>query len=228
MTFDIVNKAKIIFEDESLVESMKSGTFDIAKALIWGDIGSGIDGVKEIADAICSIPTILFLDKFKRFLFGTFKNYEDQVRLAEKLNKTDKAYCQNIKNIIQVINLLEDDKKVDYYSSLTRCLLLTDLTVDFYFHLAKSLSSCTTYELEYISKLNYKSNLKKDFINTSLFYQRLFDRDPKCPNSITMSGLGIALKQNSLNFEDGLNGDVRLTSFEMLSALELNSPAVFN
>lgn len=228
MIFDIVAKAKKIIEDESLVESMKSGTFDIVKALISGDISSGIDGVREIAGAIYSIPTILFLDKFKRFLSGTFKNYDEQLRLADKLRNTDKDYSQNIKNIIQIINQLEDDKKVDYYSSLTRCLLLTDLTVDFYFYLAKCLSSCTTYELEYIRKLSYRSNLDRDFINTSLFYQRLFDRAPNHPHSLALSGLGIALKQNSLNFEEGLNGDGRLTSFEMLSALELNSPAVFN
>ena len=227
MAFDIVNNVKAIFEDESLVESLKSGTFDIAQALIFRDIDSGVNGVREIAGAICSIPTALFLGKFRRFLSGTFKSFDEQEKLAEKINKSNNNYYQNVKNIIQLIDNLEDDKKVDYFSSLTRCLLLTDLTVDLYYHLAKCLTSCTTFDLEYIRKLSYKSNLKRDFINTSLFYQRLFDRVPNNPNSIALSGLGIALKQNCLNFEDGLNGEIRLTSFDMLSALELNSPAVF-
>ena len=73
------------------------------------------------------------------YMFGTFRNYAEQVKMAGKFNEENMDYEKFVKRQIHLINEINDDKKVDYFAQLTRCYLLTEMENALYYKLARFL-----------------------------------------------------------------------------------------
>lgn len=118
--------------------------------------------------------------------------------------------------------------KVDFFAALTRCFLTTDLQPGLYFKLCKFLSICTPEELFFLKNCPITYNGINTAIISSLFQYGLFTQKEKDDGSgdicYILSDFAIALKQNSLNYDDGLHGASRLTSYELLAPLNLTEP----
>lgn len=50
-----------------------------------GDPAAGLSFIKDIKDLIFRTSTIIFWDKMKRYLEGTFRDYNEQVKWQESL-----------------------------------------------------------------------------------------------------------------------------------------------
>lgn len=174
------------------------------------------------------MPTILFWDKMKRYLMGSFRNYGEQVKLAQKFNNDNKEYAVFVKKQIHLINSMDEDLKVDYFAALTRCFLLTDLQQPLFFKLSKFLISCTAEELAYIRDCpeNYSSD--NTAMVSSLYQNGLFMQATKQDGSgeacYVLSDFAKALKQNCLNFDEGLNGASRLVGYDQLAPWNISEP----
>lgn len=121
-------------------------------------------------------------------------------------------------------------KKVDYFAMLTRCYLLFDLEDTLYYKLARFINICTPEELEYIKKFNYdgKSDLT---VMISLLYQYgLFEQKAKEKGGedYVLSDFAKALKFNSLNFDEGLQGKDRILSYSQMSPLNIPESATWD
>lgn len=214
--------------DENLQEYAGDSFLNLIQAVVTKDPFSGLEAAKNIKELIFHTPTVLFWDKMERFLFGTFHSYEDQIKMAQKFNGDSECYTAFVKRQIHLIDALDDDMKVDYFATLTRCFLMTDLDGGLYFKLCKFLSICTPEELLFVEQCTYDFKSKNTAIISSLFQYGLLTQDDDSETGETyyiLSDFAKALKQNSLNFEEGLQGQTRLTTYKQLAPLNLAETA---
>ena len=137
-----------ILKDRDIHEYAGDAFLNIVKAVSLGDVGALLDSSVDIKNLLFHTPTILFWDKMQRYMFGTFRDYTEQVKMAGKFNEDNKDYEKFVKRQIYLINEINDDKKVDYFAQLTRCYLLTEMENALYYKLAKFLVMCTPEELD--------------------------------------------------------------------------------
>lgn len=214
-----------IIKDEEIQKYVGDSFWNLVQAVVTKDIFSGLEATKNIKELIFHTPTVLFWDKMERFLFGTFHSYEDQIKMAQKFSKDNEAYAAFVKRQIHLIDALDDDTKVDYFAALTRSFLITGLDGALYFRLCKFLSTCTLEELVFMEKCPYDFKSANTVMISLLFQHGLFVQDIDEMTGkmyYVLSDFAKALKQNSLNYEDGLNGRTRLDSYENLSPLHIS------
>ena len=214
-----------IMMDENLQEYAGDSFLNLIQAVVTKDPFSGLEAAQNIKELIFHMPTVLFWDKMKRFLFGAFHSYEDQIKMAQKFNDDNENYVAFVKRQIHLIDALDDDTKVDYFAALTRSFLITGLDGALYFRLCKFLSTCTLEELVFMEKCPYDFKGANTVMISLLFQHGLFVQDIDEVTGKTyyvLSDFAKALKQNSLNYEDGLNGRTRLDSYENLSPLHIS------
>lgn len=213
-----------IMKDKDLQEYAGDGIWNLVQAVVTQDPFSKMEVAKNIKELIFHMPTVLFWDKMQRYLLGTFHNYEDQIKMAQKFSEDNEAYVAFVKRQIHLIDALDDDTKVDYFAALTRSFLITDLDNALYFKLCKFLSTCTLEELVFMEKCPYDFKSSNTAIISSLFQYSLFTSNDDSETGETyylLSDFAKALKQHSLNYEDGLRGELRLRSYEELAPLNL-------
>ena len=172
------------------------------------------------------MPTVIFWNKIKRFLQGTYKDYGEQVKMASRFNNDNEKYVEFVKNQIYLIDKLEDDMKVDCFAMLTRCLLLQEIEISLYFKLAQIINQCTLFELEYIRKVGINEKQKNSAMVSSLYQYGLVEQDSnETEVYYIFSGFGKALKGNCLNYGDDTKCEVFKT-YNNVSPLSISEPAL--
>ena len=221
-----VNSFRAILSDKDLRQYAGDGFWNLIQAVVFSDPSSAIVAGKNIKQLFFHMPTVLFWDKMKRYLMGTFSCFEDQVKLAEKFHHDNNKYNNFVKRQIHLINEIDDDKKVDYFASLTRCFLLTDLKENLFFKLSKYIINCTPEELQFLFEIPFDYQSKNTIFVSSLYQYGLFVQK-EMPDGVIyiLSDFGKALKQNSLNFNSELGDRDRIVSYEEMTPLNIAEPA---
>ena len=215
-----------ILKDRDIHEYAGDAFLNIVKAVSLGNVGALLDSSVDIKNLLFHTPTILFWDKMQRYMFGTFRDYTEQVKMAGKFNEDNKDYEKFVKRQIYLINEINDDKKVDYFAQLTRCYLLTEMENALYYKLAKFLVMCTPEELDYIASFGYEETTNLTVIVSSLYQYGLFEQQEKQHGGVdyVLSGFAKALKYNSLNFNEGISGRNRIVSYSQIAPLSISEP----
>ena len=215
-----------ILKDRDIHEYAGDAFLNIVKAVSLGDVGALLDSSVDIKNLLFHTPTILFWDKMQRYMFGTFRDYTEQVKMAGKFNEDNKDYEKFVKRQIYLINEINDDKKVDYFAQLTRCYLLTEMENALYYKLAKFLVMCTPEELDYIAPFGYEETTNLTVMVSSLYQYGLFEQQEKQHGGVdyVLSGFAKALKYNSLNFNEGISGRNRIVSYSQIAPLSISEP----
>ena len=107
---------------------------------------------------------------------------------------------------------------------LTRAFLLTTLERDMYFKLAKIITMCTSFELGYLKELPLDFESENNTWISSLQLYGLFTHKEDDSKTYVLSGFGKSLKQNSVNFDEGLKGRQRITGYNQVQPLQDLSP----
>lgn len=219
-----------ILKDKDIREYSGDAFWNIIKAVVLGDVGALLDATNDLKNILFHTPTVLFWDKMQRYLFGTFRDYSDQVRMSAKFTEDNSEYEAFVKKQIHLINEMNDDRKIDYFAMLTRCFLLTDTEDALYYKLARFINICTPEELEYIKSFDYDKKSEINAVISSLYQYGLFDQAEKEHGGVdyVLSGFAKALKDNSLNFDEGLHGRVRILSYEQIPPLNIAEPATWD
>ncbi len=212
-----------ILKTEEIKNYAGSAFTKIIKAVISGDMTSLYEAGEDVKELICHFPTLIFWDKMQRFLIGSFKDFEAQIKLARKLDDSNDEYQKYVKRLIHLINEMDDDAKIDYFAMLTRCFLITELDQELYFKLTKYLCICTPHELEFLADTSPRSHFNNDAMISSLYQYGLFSQTSDSSGDIyyELSGMATALKQNCLNFDDGLHGEERITSYALITPVNI-------
>ena len=87
-----------------------------------------------------------------------------------------------------------------------------------YYKLARFINICTPEELEYIKAFDFNRKSKLNVIISSLYQYGLFDQIEKEHGGVDyeLSSFAKALKSNSLNFSEELNGTTRILSYNQI------------
>ena len=165
-----VNALRCIIEDSEIRNYAGDAFWSLIQAVTTADTFAGITAATDIKKIIFHMPTLIFWDKMKRYLLGTFRSYEDQTKMSSKFNKDYSKYNAFVKQQIQIVNKLDDDQKVDFYASLTRCFLLSEFESELYFKLAKVISDLTCSELLFLQGISY-DYISENTTMISLLYQ---------------------------------------------------------
>lgn len=215
-----------ILRDKDIHEYAGDAFWNIIKAVSLGDVGALIDSTTDIKNLLFHAPTVLFWDKMQRYMFGTFRDYGEQVQMAGKFNYDNGDYEKFVKKQIHLINEINDDKKVDYFAQLTRCYLLTEMENALFYKLARFLTMCTPEELDYIASFDYDETTKLTAMVSSLYQYGLFDQQEKEHGGVNyiLSGFAKALKHNSLNFDEGTGERERIVSYVQITPLGIAEP----
>ena len=149
--------------------------------------------------------------------------------MSAKFTNDNSDYEAFVKKQIHLINEMNDDKKIDYFAMLTRCYLLFEMEDALYYKLARFINICTPEELEYIKAFDFNRKSKLNVIISSLYQYGLFDQIEKEHGGVDyeLSSFAKALKSNSLNFSEELNGTTSILSYNQISPLKIAEPATW-
>lgn len=221
MLENLANAVVAITRNMDVQKEGKGAVENFLKAFLFKDVEAGVDGIINTQNLIFQVPTALFWDKMQRYLFGTFKCYEDQIKMAEKFNSDNAKYAEFVKRQIYLIDKMDDDLKVDYFANLTRCFLLNGLSTALYYKLANYINMCTVEELKYIKNFDYDRQTKINVMIASLYQYGLFEQNGEYYN---LSDFSKALKMSSLNYDEGTMHQKRIRSYEDMEPLKLIEP----
>lgn len=195
-----------ILKDEDVQQYAGESFYNLIKAVVFCDAGAGVDAIKNVKDLLFHMPTVLFWDKMKRFIYGTFRDYEDQVKFAAKFENDNKKYYEFVKKQIALVDSIDEDEKIDYFAQLTRCYLLCEIDNALYFKLIHLIKNCTVDELKYIETRNVDDQSDSNLWVSVLSLQGLFvqKQDDDRNTFYILSDIGKCLKSCCLNFDEGL------------------------
>ena len=213
-----------IIKNKDIQGYLKHSIWDLMQAVFFHDPAAAAQAGYDVKQLIFHTPTVIFWDKMERFLRGTFYSYEDQIKLAEKFNEDNGEYYQYVKKLIYLVDEIDEDEKIDYFAMLTRAFLLTTLERDMYFKLAKIITMCTSFELGYLKELPLNFESENNTWISSLQLYGLFTHKEDDSKIYILSDFGKSLKQNSLNFDEGLKGRQRITGYNQVQPLQDLSP----
>lgn len=157
--------ASFIKSDE--VKKYKEETIEnIAAIILTGDAISVGKQLISTGKLVLSIPDIIFWAKMRRFLLGSYANFSEQIKMSEKFDD-DNRWNDFTKRQIYIINELDDDKKIDFFSNLTRAVLFGLIDLPLYFKLANILKATTREELMYLrDHIETKTHSENVYINS--------------------------------------------------------------
>lgn len=150
-----VNTLATIIQNEDLKKYAGNAFWNLVSTVISKNPVTGVRSIKDVEQLVFHIPTAIFWNKMERFLNGTYKNLNEQVKMASRFNNDNAKYTKFVKKQVYIIDKLDDDRKVDYFALLTRCMLLQELDIALYFKLAHIINQCTSFELEYVTVQGY-------------------------------------------------------------------------
>lgn len=222
-----ITELKRILSDEDLQKYQGDAFWGLVQAVITADAFTGIVAAKDVKELIFHIPTVLFWDKMKRYLMGTFFSFRDQVKMAEKFNADNEQYTAFVKRQVHLINEIDDDAKIDYFASLTRCFLLTDLEQDLYFKLVKFIIICTVDELDFLKNTQDTAELQNSALVSGLYQFGLIEqgRNVEKGYGYVLTDYGKALKQNCLNFDEDYTPATKYLSYAKMKPIRRMEPA---
>lgn len=209
-----IAKLKSIMSDEDLKEYTGDAFWNLISCVISADPIAGLKNIDDVKNLVFHFPTIIFWSKMKSFFQGTFANYEEQVKLAAKFSGDDRKYTEFVKKLIYTIDKIDDDEKVDYFANLTRSFLLSDLQPELFFKLSKFIVMCTPKELEYLEETAELEILPNSAMVFALCQYGLLVKRGMLSDEYVLSDFAKALKQNCLNFNDGIGESIRITGYE--------------
>ena len=216
-----VNALVTILKDKDIQDYAGGAFWNLINAVLFKDKEAGVYGIANVKELIFNMPTALFWDKMERYLFGTFKCYNEQIKMAEKFNSDSAKYPEFVKKQIYLIDKIDDDLKIDYFADLTRCFLLTEMNADLYYKLANFINICTVEELNYVKNFEYEKKTKIDVMIAALYQYGLFEQDNQNETRYGLSSFGMALKKDCLNFNDEIEGKDCVLSYEQMKPLNI-------
>ena len=223
-----VNTLGVIWKDPSSRGLLNDGGYSLMKCVLLGDLGSGVDALKAGAELVFHTPTVLYWNKMWRYMCGIFRDGADQVKMAERFEDDNPKYKAFVEKQMHIVNELNDDEKIDYMAQLTRCYLFGCVEENLYLKLAKFLDMCTPGELEFLAGIPYGFSSKNTIMISSLYQYGLFmQSEDDDETRYVLSDYGKALKQNSLNFDEGLQGQKRFSTYGDMAPLNLLEAATW-
>ena len=230
---NVFKEIAVILKSKDLKEFKGDLFGNIFKLLVLKDTEATVDMALDTKRFIYQMPNILFWDKMERLLYGTYKNFGEQVKMAQKFSDDD-GYIEFTKRQMQLVDSINDDKKIDFFANLTRAFLLECIDIELYFKLSEILSRCTREELFFL-KNNYTNkeielNIYVDsFLNLGLAVVSYMETNgDSSRNKYKYNYIAKALDMYSLSFgEEKYTGYDKVQKYSDLECIPTTAAMTF-
>ena len=175
---------------------------------------------KSYIEKCKEIPQRLFLGKLYAVLSGMNANWKERIKLSEKLAKIIGADKKKQQQFMAWIDGIQDLGKIKYYANAFRCWLVCEIELELLYKIISLLNRLTSYELDYIASFGLDEMKPVDVRMSYLVGEDVFKQVDNS-DCYQLTGLGRMLKQNCLNYDEGLNGNERVLSVDNLQKAEL-------
>lgn len=165
MLNEFINNVATVIKDKDIQSLAVNGAENLFIGFATKDISVIPTVIKDTREIILSIPNVIFADKIYRFFTKAFSNYEQQVKFATKFEKDNPNYYDTVKKIVQIIDKIDFDEKVDWFANLTRAVSLECIDVDKYIRLSTAVSMLTVDDLK---ALKYYYGRNNEIENSTL------------------------------------------------------------
>lgn len=210
-----------------ITKDVVKDTFDLeVVATILGpfkDIFSGkdIDFESMMSNAIilikkCTeIPNKIFYNKLYSVLYYMSVNLKERVKLSGKILEKVGSDVKKQQQFLTWVNSITDLRKIKYYANAFRCYLIFNITDELLFKIINLIERLTSFDLDYIASFGYDKTKPLDVKMSYLVGDYIFEQINNS-YSYRLTGFGKMIKQNCLNYDDGIGDDIRVTSVDGL------------
>lgn len=203
-----------VLKNEDIQNYAGEGIWNLIQALFTGDVFSGVSAGKNIKELIFHLPTANFWAKMQRFLLGTYRNFEEQVKMSSKFDEDNEKYKEYVYMMIETVDKIDSMAKIDYFSNLTRVYLLEVIDEGLFYKLRQLLLTCNHIELSFIKESNMEKHYKNDMMIFSLKTIGLIEQEDN--DEYIFTNLAKSLKTYALSDDE--------TSKPVVKYLELSAP----
>lgn len=203
-----------IIKNENIQQYAGEGIWDLIQAIFSGDVFAGISAVKNIKELVFHIPTTIFWGKMQRFLLGTYRDYNEQIKMATKFNNDNVKYKEYVYMMIETVDKIDSMEKIDYFSNLTRMFLLNIIDEGLFYKLRQLLLSCNYMELSFIKQNDLEKHYENNMMVFSLKTLGLIEQVVN--NDYAFTSLAKSLKTYALSDDESSKPPIKY--------LELSAP----
>lgn len=105
------------------------------------------------------LPSKLFASKLKRFLMGV-----SQIPYKERekyINKFGKIFEDNMERLLNIINKVDSNKKIQYLNNLFKALVFEEIDMSTFFRMSNVVENSLSEDLNYLKNLDHSDYEKK-------------------------------------------------------------------
>ena len=175
---------------------------------------------KSYIEKCKEIPQRLFLGKLYAVLDGMNANWKDRIKLSEKLAKIIGSDKKKQQQFMAWIDGIQDLRKIKYYANAFRCWLVCEIELELLYKIISLIDRLTSYELDFISSFGVNETRAIDVRISYLVGEHIF-KQVNDSERYQMTDLGVMLKENCLNYDDGLDGRKRVLTVDDLAQANL-------
>ena len=143
MINEFISNVAGVIKDKDIQKLAVEGAENLFLGLVAKDITAIPTVAKNTKEIILSVPNIIFADKMYRFLTKAFSDYEMQIKFAARFNRDDPKYYDTVKKIVQIVDKIDFDEKIEWFANLTRAVCLECIDIDRYIKLSTAVSMLT-------------------------------------------------------------------------------------
>lgn len=219
----ICENFKTIIKNKEIREFSGDAFWDFVQALFTGDVFSGLSSIKNVKDMFFHVPTVLFWNKMQRFLLGTYKSLDEQVKMAGRFYDDERKYKEFVLQMFETVDKLDFEIKLDYYANLTRSYLLELIDENLFYALRRVIMDCTNYELKFICNTRESQRLNYDMMIFSLNRMGLVEQQSdNNSNFYFLTDLASRLKEYALSGDEHPKTPTAYSELKAPSTFELN------
>lgn len=182
------------------------------------DFGSMIPSAKSLIEKYKEVSNKIFYNKLYSVLNYMSVNLEERVKLSEKILEKVGSDVKKQQQFLIWVNSITDLRKIKYYANAFRCYLICDITDELLFKIINLIERLTSFDLDYIASLGYDETKPLDVKMSYLIDDLIFIQGDGDYYHLTR--LGVMLKQNCLNYDDGIGEGERIISVDDLKKAE--------
>jgi len=134
-----------------------SDTLSLIMGCLSGDAASLCKAAEDIVSVPYHASQNIFWRKFCKFIEGVYSSSEFARRFAETITNTPHRDRYSTK-IMQIINQIDEDEKVDYIVNATRALCWGRISTSEYFRICLAIQRCFFEDLMFVRD-NYSDSL---------------------------------------------------------------------
>lgn len=147
-------------KNEDLNET-KNELVESAIGVLTGDNTAPIKFIKVLWSLPTTVKDAIYIEKFRAFLKGVYKEKQDSIKLCEKLFSDDKTKRSNAMRIVQIIDKAENEDCLQFIINATTALLLDLINVDMYYRICMTITDTLYEDLLFLKRNVFKTEAIK-------------------------------------------------------------------